>query len=79
MLRGPTTFSRFCGWSESAVFPRIEVIEVAEKFVEAVHRRQELVLVAKMVLAELAGGVAHSLERGGDRAGLRRDADGAPA
>ena len=32
----------------------IEVIEVAEELVEAVVGRQELVLVAEMVLAELA-------------------------
>ena len=43
----------------AGVFHRVEVIEIAEELVEAVHRRQELVLVAKMVLAELAGGVAH--------------------
>ena len=45
----------------------VEVIEVAEEFVEAVHRRQEFVLVAEMVLAELAGGVAQRLEQFGDR------------
>ena len=44
----------------------VEVIEVAEELVEAVHRRQELVAVAEMVLAELAGGVAERLERLGD-------------
>ena len=32
---------------------RVEVVEVAEPFVEAVHRRQELVAVAEVVLAEL--------------------------
>ena len=45
----------------------VEVVEVAEELVEAVHRRQELVLVAEVVLAELAGGVAERLERLGDR------------
>ena len=43
----------------AGVFHRVEVIEIAEELVEAVHRRQELVLVAEMVLAELAGGVTH--------------------
>ena len=43
----------------AGIFHRIEVIEIAEELVEAVHRRQELVLVAKVVLAELAGGIAH--------------------
>ena len=61
-MRGPTVFSkllRIVGMRR--VFHRVEVIEVAEEFVEAVHGRQELVLVAEMVLAELAGGVAHRL------------------
>ena len=60
----------------AGVFHRVEVIEVAEELVEAVHRRQELVAVAQVVLAELAGGVAHRLERGGDGHRLRRQADG---
>ena len=42
------------------VLHRVEVVEVAEELVEAVHRRQELVEVAEVVLAELAGGVAHA-------------------
>ena len=45
---------------------RVEVIEVAEERVEAVHRRQELVAVAEMVLAELSGRVALRLEQIGD-------------
>ena len=44
------------------VFHRIEVIQIAEKFVEAMDHRQELVLVAKVVLAELPGGVAHRFQ-----------------
>ena len=43
------------------VFHCVEMIEVTEELIEAVHRRKEFVLVAKVVLAELAGGVAHSL------------------
>ena len=42
------------------VFHRVEVIEVAEELVEAVDGGQELVPVAEVVLAELAGGVAHA-------------------
>ena len=42
------------------------MIEVAEKFVEAVHRRQVLVAVAEVVLADLAGRVAERLEQFGD-------------
>ena len=50
----------------------IEVVEVAEELVEAVHGRQELVAVAEMVLAELAGGVALRLEQLGERRVLVR-------
>ena len=52
------------------VFHRVQVIQVAEEFVEAVDGGQELIQVAQMVLAELAGGVALRLERGGDGARL---------
>src|SRR5271165_5801854 len=44
----------------------VEVEEEAEELVEAVHRRQELVLVAEMVLAELSGGVTERPEQFGD-------------
>ena len=44
----------------------VEVVEVAEELVEAVHRRQMLVAIAEMVLAELAGAVALGLEQLGD-------------
>ena len=40
------------------LFLGIQVIEVAEEFVEAVIGRQMLVVVTEMVLAKLAGGVA---------------------
>ena len=53
----------------------VEVIQVSEELIEAVQRRQVLVQVAEVVLAELAGGVALRLERGGDGAGLGRHAD----
>ena len=51
----------------AGVLHRVQVIEVAVEFIEAVQRGQELVQVAQMVLAELAGGVAHGLEHGGSR------------
>ena len=57
------------------LFLGIQVIEVAEELVEAVHRRQELVLVAQMVLAELAGGVAQRLQQFGDGRVFRPEAD----
>ena len=77
MLRGPTCVQQFLRVGRvRRVFHRVEVIQVAEELVEAVHRRQELVVIAQVVLAELAGGVAHRLERGGDGHGLRRQAGG---
>ena len=45
----------------------VQVIEIAEPLVEPVHRRQELVAVAEVVLAELAGRVALRLEDLGQR------------
>ena len=56
-------------------FLGVEVVEVAEEFVEAVHCRQKLVLVAQMVLAELAGDVAVRLEQFGDGGVLRLKSD----
>ena len=50
----------------------VEVVEVAEELVEAVDRRQVLVAVADVVLAELAGRVAVLLEQVGDRRVLAR-------
>jgi hypothetical protein len=40
----------------------VQVVEVAEELVEPVVGRKELVLVAEMVFAELAGGVAERLQ-----------------
>ena len=57
------------------LFFGVEVIEVAEELVEAVHGRQKLVAVAEVVLAELAGGVAERLEQLGNRRVLRLQAD----
>src|SRR5579863_9382138 len=34
----------------------IQVVEIAEEFVEAMYRRQEFIPISKMVLAELTGG-----------------------
>ena len=56
----------------------VEVVEVAEELVEPVHRRQELVAVAEVVLAELSGGVAERLEQLGDRRVLGLQPDRRP-
>ena len=44
----------------------IQVIEIAEELIEAVHGRQVLVPVAEMVFPELAGGIAERLQQLGD-------------
>ena len=48
------------------LFLGVQVVEVAEELVEAVHGRQRFVAVADVVLAELAGGVAEVLEQPAD-------------
>ena len=50
------------------------MVQVTEKFVEAVYGRQVLVQVTQMVLAELRGFIAERLQHGGQRHGLIRDA-----
>ena len=75
MLRGPTIQQVLRIVGMRRVFHRVEVIQVAEEFVEAVNGGQELIAIAQVVLAELAGGVALGFERGGNRAGLGRYAD----
>jgi hypothetical protein len=57
------------------VFLRVEVIEVAEELVEAVHRRQESIQIAEVVLAELASRVAEWLEQLRDRGVLVLQSD----
>ena len=57
------------------LFLGVQVIEVAEELVEAVHRGQELVLVAQMVLAELAGRVTERLQQFRDRRVFRAEPD----
>ena len=52
------------------------MIEVAEELVEAMLRRQHLVAVAEVVLAELAGDVALRLEQVGDGRVFRLQAFG---
>ena len=54
----------------------VQVIEVAEELVEAVHGRQVFIPIAEMVLAELAGGVAERLQQFGDGRVFLLQADG---
>jgi hypothetical protein len=53
----------------------VQVVEVPEELVEPMDRRQELVPVAEVVLAELAGRIAERLEQLGDRRILGPEAD----
>ena len=48
------------------LFLGIQVIEVAEEFVETVHRRERWIAITHMVLAELARGIAEILEQAAD-------------
>ena len=57
------------------IFHRIQVIQIAKELIETMDARQELVLVAKMVLPELAGRVAHRLQNRGRSHRLGRYAD----
>ena len=64
--RGP---KRFLNSGSSRVvhvlrlFLCVEVVEIPEELIEAMIRRQLLVAIAKMVLAELPGGVPLLLEQ----------------
>ena len=51
------------------------MVQVAEKLVEAVVAGQEFVLVAQVILAELAGGVTQRLEQFRDGGVLCLQAD----
>jgi hypothetical protein len=50
----------------------IQVVKIAEELVEAVNRRQELVAITEVVLAELPGHVAERFEQIGKRRVLLR-------
>ena len=65
--RGSSSGGRSCGIVRVfRLLLGVEVIEVAVELVKAVIARQELVLVAQVVLAELAGDIAVRLEQFGD-------------
>ena len=53
--------------TQLGLFFGIEVVQVAEELVEAVVRRQELVAISEVVLAELCGGVTLRFEGASDR------------
>ena len=56
---------KYIQWRSFYMLPRRR-IEVAKKLVEAMSGRQELILVAQMVLAELSDHVADGVEQLGD-------------
>src|SRR5271154_4213677 len=57
------------------IFHSVQVIEVTVEFVEPMDRRQIFIAVSQVVLAELAGGVAHGLECRRNCHSLRGNAD----
>src|SRR5262249_12760415 len=72
IARSNSGFERWWIVAMTGVLHCIEVIEIPEELIEAVQRRQELIEVAQMVLAELAGGVTHGFQHGGNsRRGIR--------
>ena len=84
----PCSVGRLVDVGEAHPLHRVEVIEIAPEFLEAVRRRQRRGVVAQMVLAELAGVVAEIEQELGERRGagpqigraagqLRRDHAGA--
>src|SRR5262249_7585027 len=54
---------------------RVEMVQVPEEAIEAVHGRKKLVEITAMALAELAGGIAQGFEHGGECYRLVRYAD----
>ena len=56
---------------EAHLLHGVEVVQVAPVLLEAVRRRQRGGMVAQVVLAELAGGVAKIEQEFGDRRGAR--------
>src|SRR4051794_3627085 len=56
---------------ELGLLLRVEMVEVAEELVEAVHRRQMLIAIAEVVLAELTGRITVRFQRGRDGGVLR--------
>ena len=48
------------------LFLRVQVVQVAEEFVEPVHSGQELVFVAEVVFSELPRAIAQRLQEPGD-------------
>ena len=57
------------------LFFSVEVVQIPEELVEPVRGRQELVQVAEVILAELAGRIAQRFEQLGDRRILLLQAD----
>ena len=75
VARPDLVFQRVRIVAVAGVLHRVEVVQIAEELIEAVHRGQELVEVAQMVLAELAGGIPHDFEHRGDGRSLGWHAD----
>src|SRR6476646_3562891 len=57
------------------VFHRVEVIKITKELIKPMNSGQELIEIAQVVFAELAGGIALRFERRCDRASLCRYTD----
>src|SRR5262249_50965219 len=57
-----------CRWvvGMARVLHGVQVVQIPVELIETMHRRQELVSITEMVLAELPCCVAHRFKRGGD-------------
>ena len=59
----------------AGVLHRVQVVEVPVELIEAMYCGEELVAVAQMVLAELAGRVTHRFKNSGDGRCFVRNAE----
>ena len=60
------------------LFLGIEMVEVTKELVEAVHRREKLILVSQVIFSELASGVAERLQEFRNGRVFRADTESAP-
>lgn len=58
------------------IFHGIEVVKIAEEFIETMDRRQEFVQITEVVLAKLSCRIAHGFQDGRDRWRFGRYAKG---
>ena len=69
VISAQSSFRRNGTTRQFRLFLRVQVIQIAVEFLEAVRRRQKFVAVAEVVLAELRGRVAQRVGTVGARTG----------